>query len=70
RNLALFQATSQSSTWGPLQLYGSNFAVDGLIKDRCNAGQCSHTLTDQGPQVWNITFDRSYEINKFVLFNR
>uniref|UniRef100_A0A2C9LVQ1 EGF-like domain-containing protein n=1 Tax=Biomphalaria glabrata TaxID=6526 RepID=A0A2C9LVQ1_BIOGL len=69
RNLALFQNTSQSSTWiDDNKVFGSQLAVDGVVTDYCTTN-CSHTK-NQSLETWSVTFDKTYLLNKFALFNR
>ncbi|KAK0065049.1 multiple epidermal growth factor-like domains protein 10, partial [Biomphalaria pfeifferi] len=69
RNLALFQNTSQSSTFLDNNVvYGSQLAVDGVVTVYCTTN-CSHT-NNESLATWRLTFDTNYLLNKFVLFNR
>ncbi|KAK0065009.1 multiple epidermal growth factor-like domains protein 11, partial [Biomphalaria pfeifferi] len=69
RNLAIFQNSSESSTFGS-PYYGPQFAVDGIINPSCLNGGCSHTNeTDRSPK-WTVDFGQQYNINKCVLYNR
>ncbi|KAK6991271.1 multiple epidermal growth factor-like domains protein 11, partial [Biomphalaria glabrata] len=69
RNLALFQQTSESSTYKP-DRYNAKFAVDGRIIPSCLLGGCSHTHTSDTNPTWTVYFDQRVQINKFVLYNR
>ncbi|KAK0065010.1 multiple epidermal growth factor-like domains protein 11, partial [Biomphalaria pfeifferi] len=69
RNFALFQKTSQSSTFNS-NVYESKYAVDGKILPTCYRGFCSHTNTDDTTPYWIVKFGQEYNIKKCILYNR
>ncbi|KAK6991282.1 multiple epidermal growth factor-like domains protein 11, partial [Biomphalaria glabrata] len=69
RNFALFQKTSQSSTFNS-NAYDSKYAVDGKILSTCYSGFCSHTNTDDTSPYWTVHFIQEYNIKKCILYNR
>ncbi|XP_055885032.1 uncharacterized protein LOC106072979 isoform X2 [Biomphalaria glabrata] len=69
RNFALFQQTSQSSSYYS-DGFNAKFAVDGRIIPSCLLGGCSHTHRWDSNPTWTVYFDQRVQINKFVLYNR
>ncbi|XP_055885025.1 uncharacterized protein LOC106076529 isoform X2 [Biomphalaria glabrata] len=67
RNFALFQKTSQSSTF---HSDDSKYAVDGKILVSCYGGRCSHTNIGDITPYWTVNFGQEYNIKKCVLYNR
>ncbi|KAI8773432.1 hypothetical protein BgiMline_014493 [Biomphalaria glabrata] len=70
RNVALLQRTSQSSTHDSEEHYGAQRAVDGSVVPSCIEQGCTHTSLQDGQPSWTVTFDKPYNVNKFVLYNR
>ncbi|KAH9490846.1 hypothetical protein Btru_033540, partial [Bulinus truncatus] len=69
RNVALKQPTNQSSTYDPNKSSSLN-AVDGNTDGNYNRGSCTHTnYNDQSP-TWTVSFNETFLVNKFVLYNR
>ncbi|GFN78762.1 receptor-type tyrosine-protein phosphatase kappa-like, partial [Plakobranchus ocellatus] len=75
RNVALKQSSSQSSTYnkGGITWSASN-AVDGHpgIPDDITSlrSTCSHTIPDNSPMWWNLTFTDPVKITKLSIYNR
>ncbi|GFO17533.1 multiple epidermal growth factor-like domains protein 6 [Plakobranchus ocellatus] len=75
RNVALKQSSLQSSTYnkGGITWSASN-AVDGYpgIPDDITSliSTCSHTIPDNNPVWWNLTFSDPVKIAKISIYNR
>ncbi|KAI8773509.1 pentraxin fusion protein, partial [Biomphalaria glabrata] len=72
RNVALKQPTRQTSTYKPNdKLSDSEHAVDGNVDNRFEDGQsCTHTDKDDPSPSWAVTFNTSFVVNQFILYNR
>ncbi|GFO39317.1 multiple epidermal growth factor-like domains 10 [Plakobranchus ocellatus] len=75
RNMALNQATRESSTYGMGTHWGSYRAVDGTPRYSSmiafSQRTCSHTVPNRpGLAWWRVTFSNDVEINRFVIYNR
>ncbi|KAH9490843.1 hypothetical protein Btru_033534 [Bulinus truncatus] len=74
RNVALKQPTHQTSTYdnekGETLNSLSLNAVDGNVNGKFTDGSCSHTNKSDPSPTWTVTFNVTFSINKFVLYNR
>ncbi|KAI8773613.1 multiple epidermal growth factor domains protein 10, partial [Biomphalaria glabrata] len=73
RNVALFQNTSQTSTYSSESNFGPQKAVDGVVEPTCYNKGCSHTTNEPNRDPhpsWTVIFDQPYAIDKFVIYNR
>uniref|UniRef100_A0A2C9LEY1 protein-tyrosine-phosphatase n=1 Tax=Biomphalaria glabrata TaxID=6526 RepID=A0A2C9LEY1_BIOGL len=73
RNFAYKQQTQQSSTYTEAQgtkVFSSNLAVDGNTDNDFGSGSCTHTAVGDKSPSFNLTFNTSYIVNQFILYNR
>ncbi|CAL1546870.1 unnamed protein product, partial [Lymnaea stagnalis] len=69
RNIALKQNTSQTSTFTmPGYSFIAGNAVDGATHSDVRHNSCTQTNDERVP-VWNVSFDRSYFITRYVLYS-
>ncbi|KAH9490865.1 hypothetical protein Btru_033686 [Bulinus truncatus] len=66
RNFAVFQHTSQSSTFTQ---YWAHVAVDGDVVNDCNTGGYTRTNVGDMHPSWTVIFDQPYAVNRFTIFN-